>query len=63
MNQPNLQNTARKTLTMPFKRNDEDEYGQSYLAMLDAIRRYYERTGDPFVKPIIENAERALRRR
>jgi hypothetical protein len=44
------------------KREDEDEYTQSFVAMLNVLRRYYDLTGDVFVKPILEKAERALAR-
>jgi hypothetical protein len=64
MNPNNQQQQRKPMLQMPsIKRvSEEDEYAQSYVAMLNVLRRYFDLTGDPFIKPIIEKAERALGR-
>ena len=52
------------TLRMPTKQvHDEDEFTQSYVAMLGVMRRVYDLGGDPGIKLIIDKAERALARR
>ncbi|MGY3278141.1 hypothetical protein [Bradyrhizobium sp. S3.7.6] len=51
----------RSVFAMPGKR-DEDEYSQSYVAMLNVMRRLYDLYGDPAIGEIITKAERALGR-
>lgn len=41
---------------------DGDEFGQSYVAMLNVMRRIYDLGGDPGIKAIIDKAELALAR-
>ena len=45
------------------KRDDQDSFAHSYVAMLNVIRRCYDLWGDPELKLIIDKAERALARR
>jgi hypothetical protein len=62
---PNQQTNNRKpTLQMPLKQvRDEEDFTQSFVAMLNVMRRIYELGGDPGIKTIIDKAERALGRR
>lgn len=40
-----------------------DGYQASFVAMLNVMRRIHDMTGDPAIKNIIDDAERALSRR
>ena len=67
MNQHNhaqqAQQPRKPMLQMPGGRREADEYGQSYLAMLNVMRRIYDLWGDLEIKRIIDEAERALAQR
>lgn len=41
----------------------EDGFQNSFLSMLSVMRRIHDMTGDPTIKAIIDDAERALSRR
>jgi hypothetical protein len=56
--------TASDTLRFRGKRRDEDNsFTQSYIEMLNVLRRLYELQGDPSINEIVVKAERALGRR
>jgi hypothetical protein len=56
--------TASDTLRFRGKRRDEDNtLTQSYVEMLNVMRRMFDLWGDPAIGEIIVKAERALGRR
>jgi hypothetical protein len=64
MNPSQQTNNRKPTVQMPLKQvRDEDDFTQSFVAMLNVMRRIYELGGDPGIKTIIDKAERALGRR
>lgn len=56
-------NPNNNTLRMPNRRDEQDELTQSFIAMLNVMRRCYELWGDPEIKRIIDKAERSLAHR
>lgn len=59
--QQRQQDQRKPVFTLPGKR-EEDEYSQSYVAMLNVMRRVHDLYGDPAIGDIIKKAERALAR-